>query len=92
MRITIHFMGQLRQFAGTGSEDREVAEGASLAEVLRATAADHERGFRSVLLDDDGALRPSVLILHGESTVDREAPPRLKDGDEITLMPPIAGG
>jgi molybdopterin converting factor small subunit len=92
MKITIHFMGQLRQFAGTDQEVRDVADGASLSDVLEAAAAGHDEKFRGLLFDEDGLPRPSVLVLHGDAPVDREAPPALNDGDEITLMPPIAGG
>ena len=85
-------MGQLRQFAGTDREEREVADGASLMEVLQATATGHDNDFRGLLLDEEDVPRLSVLILHGETAVDRSKPPQLQDGDEITLMPPIAGG
>jgi len=35
---------------------------------------------------------PAVLVFVGEEQVRWEAPPVLKDGDEVMLLSPISGG
>jgi molybdopterin converting factor small subunit len=92
MRITLEYHGQLRHLAQAESESREVDDGTSIPELVSAVAGDYDELFRAILLDASGALTPSALILMGDDPVDRENWPVLKDGDVITLLPPIAGG
>lgn len=77
----------------TGNAAVVEAEGASVAEVL----ADLERrypGFAANVQDDAGKLRRYVNIFVNDDnvrTLDGEASP-VKDGDEVSIIPAIAGG
>ena len=92
MRITIAYSAQLKQAAGTEAEVVDTGGGASVRDVLTAAAQRHGEPLRSLLLDGQGALRGSLLICVGDRQVSSPAGVVLKDGDEVLLLAPIAGG
>lgn len=62
-----------------------------MATFLQTLAADLGADFSRVLLDGD-MVRPSVLALLNDTPIDKANPPALRDGDQLTLLPAIAGG
>lgn len=92
MKVTLSYFGQLRQKAGVESDQLESAEGATLDELLAGRAQQYGEEFGKIVLDESGRLRASVIALLNGAGVDRTAPTTLADGDEVTLIPPIAGG
>lgn len=89
MNVTVRYHSQLRQQAGAASEAVQVPEGATVLDLLRAIAG--QRADLSLhLLDEGRSKRPSLLVFVNERQVeDKHA---LRDGDEVILMTPIAGG
>ena len=92
MKITITYFGQLRQVVGAESEVAESAGPATLPAVLADLSARHGPDYRRIALDDAGDLRPSLIILVNGAPVAKGAAPALADGDEVTILPAIAGG
>jgi sulfur-carrier protein len=91
MAVTVKLPTQLRDAAG-GAVAAE-AEGATVGEVLEALYAEHGE-LRARISDDDGGLRRFVNIyLRGEDIrfLDGLATP-VADGDEVTILPAVAGG
>jgi MoaD family protein len=81
MKIHVQFYAQLRDLVGKGELDIDLAEGATVRD----------------LLDKIYALQPalgphdkSILIGAGVEFVDRNY--ELKPGEEISIMPPVQGG
>jgi molybdopterin converting factor small subunit len=48
--------------------------------------------LRSTLYDDDGRIRVAVLVNGRSVTGEQKASTLLNPGDEVRLVPPIAGG
>ena len=92
MNITIEYHGQLRHLANRDTETCTVQPGTSIPDIVTTMAHNHDDAFRAILLDEDGNLLHSTLMFIGDETLDRANWPTLKDGDIITLLPPIAGG
>lgn len=92
MNVTVNYFGQLRQIVGRDSEPRECADSMGLGDLLADLAGEHGSEFRGMLMDEAGELRAYLLILVNGETIDKKAVCPLQDGDEITLLPPIAGG
>lgn len=81
MQVTVLYFAAARERAGARSERLELPEGATAADALRAACAAHP-----ALAAVESKLRLAV---------DREfaAPEqRLRDGAEVALIPPVAGG
>jgi molybdopterin converting factor small subunit len=89
LRVTL--FGQLRHFANADAVERPVPEDGALMSLLRGLAADFSEDFARVLLDGD-TLRSSVLVLVNDAPIDKAAPPTLREGDQVTLLPAISGG
>jgi len=77
----------------TGGRALVEASGANVAEVIGALARDAP-ALRAQLLSEDGKLRSFVnLYLNGEDVRSRSGlDTALADGDELTIVPAIAGG
>ena len=92
MNIHIEFLAQLGQLAG-GKHRTVGFDGTGSAQdvVRRVIAADAEE-FRAAVLDQNGDLRPTVLMFVRDEQVDWCVPVELRAGDTIVLASPIAGG
>jgi molybdopterin synthase sulfur carrier subunit len=91
MAVTVKLPTQLRDAAG-GATAAQV-EGATVGEALEALYAEHGE-LRERLADGDGGLRRFVNIYLGGEDIrflDGLDTP-LGDGDEVTILPAVAGG
>jgi molybdopterin synthase sulfur carrier subunit len=81
----------LRRF--TGGEGEVPADGASIRQVIEDLEKRHT-GIRERLLDDKGEIRRFVNIyLNGDDVRFLESlNSKVKDGDDISIVPAIAGG
>jgi molybdopterin converting factor subunit 1 len=83
MVLQVRLFAVLRERAGSDSLEIEVAEGATVAEALRALAAESEP------LGEALAAMPVVMAVNRDY-VGEEA--TLSAGDELALIPPVSGG
>ena len=91
MAVTVKLPAQLREAAG-GAVSAQV-DGGTVGEALQALYAQHGE-LRERIADGDGALRRFVNVyLKGEDIrflEGLETP--VADGDEVTILPAVAGG
>ena len=91
MAVTVKLPAQLRDAAGGQAEAS--ADGATVGEVLEGVYAQHGE-LRERIADGDGGLRRFVNVyVKGEDIrfldgLDTE----VSDGDELTILPAVAGG
>ncbi|MEI6693455.1 MAG: ubiquitin-like small modifier protein 1 [Actinomycetes bacterium] len=94
MSITVRVPTILRTYTdGAAEVSVEVADGASLADVLKALEANHA-GISARVLDDNGALRRFVNIYVGDEDVrftDGLNTP-VSAGATVSVIPAVAGG
>jgi molybdopterin converting factor small subunit len=90
MRVTIHYLAQMKKVVGCSTEPIDVDVGSSLSDLLRHLAEIHGGAVRGMLLDASGAPRRSLLYFVGEDHAELTRP--LQDGDAVTLLAPMAGG
>jgi molybdopterin converting factor small subunit len=90
VRVTVHYMTQIKQVAGCSSEPVEIRAGSCLADLLLHLAEHHGDAFRGMLLDEAAMPRKSLLFFVGEEHAELTRP--LREGDAVTLLAPMAGG
>ena len=91
MAVTIKLPTQLRAAAGGAAEAR--TEGTTVGEALEGLYADHAE-LRDRIAGEDGQLRRFVNVYVGGEDIrflDGLATP-VADGDEVTILPAVAGG
>ncbi len=81
LKVSVLYFGLVRERLGLDRETVEIDEGTSVGRLMRELAERHG-------LDDLGAgsLRVAVNLEYAEPSK------RLADGDEIAVLPPVAGG
>ena len=91
MPMKVRVPTPLRRF--TAGVDEVVADGDSIKRVLEDLERRHP-GIRERLLDDSGELRRFVNVyLNGEDIrFLNQLESKVKDGDDISIVPAIAGG
>jgi molybdopterin synthase sulfur carrier subunit len=91
MAVTVKLPTQLRDAAGNRSEAQ--VHGATVGEALDSLYAQHGE-LRERIADDSGAVRRFVNVYLGGEDIrflDGLATP-VADGDELTILPAVAGG
>jgi molybdopterin converting factor subunit 1 len=81
MKVHVQFFSRLRELAGVSEVELEIPETTAVAELLE------------ILYSRTPALREwdkSILVAAGVEFVGRDY--ALKEGDEISIMPPVQGG
>ena len=91
MHITVQFLGQARQLSHCDQAMVEAEEGSSIDDLIPILLADASAPLCR-LLSDGPRLRRSVMAILHDETVDPSQGELLKDGDELSLLPPMSGG
>ena len=81
VRITVAYFARAREYTGTGEEELELSEPASLQQLLSRVMVIHPS-----LTDIKQLLSP---LVNGKWVPNDTT---LKDGDRIALLPPVGGG
>jgi len=69
----------------------ELKEGSDLGDLLKVIS--EERRARDLLFDSSGNLRDHVVLMRNRRNVSSGSLAlELKDGDEVAVFPPVAGG
>jgi len=91
MSVLVRIPTPLQKLVGDKAEVQ--AEGTTLREVVNQLAEQNEE-IKTRLLDDKGELRRFVNVYVNEEDVRflQKLDTPLKDGDEVSIVPAIAGG
>ncbi len=91
MKITVQLLGQARHLAECDQMEVEVPDGASVDDLVPELTAGASDRLLTVLAEDQ-KLRRSVMAILDDETIDPAARDVLKDGAELSLLPPMSGG
>ena len=90
MTVTVKIPAQLR--AATDGEDELEVEGATVGEALDAVFDQHD-GLRQRITEDGGLRRCVNVYVSGEDIRFKDGlETELDDGDEVQILPAVAGG
>jgi len=79
MKVTVKLFARLREVAGTGTLERNISDGATIADLIVSLQEDFP----------DLAQGQTIMSVNREF-VDHDV--RLSEGDEVALFPPVSGG
>ena len=93
MRVRTRYFAMLREVTGIREEEFNVPEDLTLIDFIKYIAERYER-LKKILFDECGELRRGFAVAHNTVTVPRGEIRlrRIRDGDEVVILPPIGGG
>ncbi len=92
MKVKVLYWAQIKKAAKTENEVVEVEDSTTPRQLVKKVAEDHGDPLRGFLLEEDGEPRKHLLLIVGDRHVNWDDEEALKDGEELTIMPPISGG
>ena len=90
LRICVRFYNIVADQVGRRAEERWVADGSTITDLLRDLAAQHPALSRYASAGDRSSSNPFRLFRNGRIVLDTGEP--LADGDDIRIFPIISGG
>lgn len=90
MKVRVKYLLWLAQKAGTNEEIVEIPENVTIADLLEKLAKTREGVSKA--LEEVLQGRSEIIVLYNSKTPPRGLSTTLKDGDIVTLMPPVSGG
>ena len=92
MIVHIRAFAYFRDILGRDLEV-ELEDGSTVKELLDSLCKSHQK-MKSALLDESGNVREYVILMKNRKNVDslEGLKTKLSEGDEVAILPPIAGG
>ena len=95
MRVSVRMFTTLRELAGKGQETLEFDAGVvTVRDVLGELVKRHGKAFRDYLYDEEEKVQEHLQLLVNGKSIDLldELETRLKEKDQVAIVPPIGGG
>lgn len=94
MSVKVKYFALLREITGKREEDIEVAEGTCVDELLEKLSAKYGKRFRDYVYGLGEFKRLTLtFLLNGRNIELMDGfKTKLKDGDTLSILPPVAGG
>lgn len=93
MRVSVGFLGILRDQLGTKSLDIELPDGATFADLMEAIAPVMEKSIGTWAWEtEQRRFSPRVVVSRQKGVGRADPAAALVDGEEILVFPPLAGG
>lgn len=88
MKILVRFFSRVKEIVGEREIQLELEDGAKIRDLLETLIKLYGLTFKEEVLDKAG--KPIVALMLNNEGVNLEA--ELKEGDVVSVLPPIAGG
>ncbi|MDF0589789.1 ubiquitin-like small modifier protein 1 [Candidatus Methanocrinis natronophilus] len=92
MLIHVRAFASFREILGK-EKDMDVDGGSTVGDLLDILASSHQ-GLGPAVFEEDGRVREYVIILRNRERIDslEGLATVLEEGDEVAILPPVAGG
>ncbi len=91
--VKVKYFAMIRDITGKSTETIILKDGSRVSDVFLQLSETYGDNFTSYVFNEDGGLKEGITLLINR---DRVEPPYnraiLNDGDEVVILPPIAGG
>jgi hypothetical protein len=91
MRLTVHYVAQIKSVAGLAAEHLDLDRPTQTRDVLARLVESHGP-LRQLLLTPEGSVQPTILLFLGDEQIGPDRPIPSRDGDVLTILSPMAGG
>lgn len=93
MRVKVKFLATLYDLLGVMRDEAVVPEGATVLDLIKALDERYGGRLSREILDGDRLKEEYNVLVNGRAIDFLEGlSTRLKDGDEVVFLPPVAGG
>ena len=95
MKVVVKAFATIREALGRGWMSMELEEGVDVKRLLEKLSEIHGERFTKLVLDpDEGKVAAGVKVLVNGRDIEflEGLRTRLRDGDVVALIPPVAGG
>lgn len=94
VKVVVRFFTTLREITGKKEEQMEFSKSASVNIVLKKLSENYGADFNDYMFDELGDVRGHLEILvNGRSVTTLSGlRTKLKDGDQVAILPPVGGG
>jgi molybdopterin synthase sulfur carrier subunit len=92
MTVNVRFFARFRELLGTDIIVSPM-EGIVLSDLVKEVAGRNREGYQAIF-DEEGVFKEFVILMQNGKRVENSAAGMtlVKDGDEIAVFPPVAGG
>jgi len=93
-KVTARFFTTLREITGKKEEPVEFSKTATINSLLKQLSKKYGKDFDDYMFDEIGDVRGHLQILvNGKSiTATGGLKTKLKEGDQVAILPPVGGG
>jgi molybdopterin synthase sulfur carrier subunit len=93
MRVKVRFLATLYDLLGVMRDEAVVPEGATVLDLIKALDERYGGRLSKEILDGDRLKDEYNVLVNGRAVDFLEGlSTRLRDGDEVVFLPPVAGG
>ncbi|MCC6042775.1 MAG: MoaD/ThiS family protein [Candidatus Verstraetearchaeota archaeon] len=93
MKVKVKFFALLREAAGTKELEEELEEGATVRGLLERLGDKLPKRFRELVFEGREVSRNVIILVNRRGIRELDGlETKLKDGDEVALLPPVSGG
>jgi len=95
IQVTIRYPPELMEITKKTEETVELPAGSTLSDLFRALSERHGEAFKSLVLDSEGNIRQSLLILLNGRSLEKHGElfgTTLGQEDLLTILTPLSGG
>jgi len=93
-KVTVKFFTTLREITGKKEEQIEFSKTATVESLLKQLSKKYGKEFDDYVYDELGNVHGHLhFLVNGQSiTALNEFRTRLKEGDQVAILPPVGGG
>jgi len=93
-KVTVKFFTTLREITGKKEEQIEFSRAVTVESLLKQLSKKYGKEFNDYVYDELGNVHGHLhFLVNGQSTTALQGfRTRLKDGDQVAILPPVGGG